>query len=375
MADDAAAEERRAKAAARQAKLLAKSNERLAKITGAAKGEGRVISDAAVGIAPRPMPSSPPPPRSLAPLDDEDPAEVDLAAASINARANALAQLDPQQQAQFDEMFGGAGAAVGGAPGADPFAQMMAQMMGGAAPGMGGDPNATGPSPFGPGGANMFANLMNAQSGGAGGGAPGQPGVSAFPPTPKTWLDRVFPLIHLVSMIALSVYAIVYVEPAKKFGQYGWMGIGSKIDWAGWARLGATKPVQGRIAGQVDQLAGVGLSVVPLLWMFVSVELVLQTSRLFLLRNRAPAPSMLNSVLPLVSQFSPQLGLIISTAVRYMTLVTVLLNDISVVVFCIGAATVYGKYKTGTFGAGGANVLDQLSQVGHEAMDRLKGEL
>lgn len=33
------------KAAARQAKLLAKSKERLAKITGAAKGEGRIASD------------------------------------------------------------------------------------------------------------------------------------------------------------------------------------------------------------------------------------------------------------------------------------------------------------------------------------------
>lgn len=33
------------KAAARQAKLLAKSQERLAKITGAAKGEGRIASD------------------------------------------------------------------------------------------------------------------------------------------------------------------------------------------------------------------------------------------------------------------------------------------------------------------------------------------
>jgi len=47
MSDDAAAEERRAKAAARQAKLLAKSKERLDRIQGAAKGEGRVVSDCA----------------------------------------------------------------------------------------------------------------------------------------------------------------------------------------------------------------------------------------------------------------------------------------------------------------------------------------
>lgn len=33
------------KAAARQAKILAKSADRLAKITGAAKGEGRIASD------------------------------------------------------------------------------------------------------------------------------------------------------------------------------------------------------------------------------------------------------------------------------------------------------------------------------------------
>jgi hypothetical protein len=42
---DAAAEERRVKAAERQARLLAKSQARLEKITGAAKGEGRIISD------------------------------------------------------------------------------------------------------------------------------------------------------------------------------------------------------------------------------------------------------------------------------------------------------------------------------------------
>ena len=44
MSSDPAAD-RKAAASARQAKLLAKSQERLAKITGAAKGEGRVISD------------------------------------------------------------------------------------------------------------------------------------------------------------------------------------------------------------------------------------------------------------------------------------------------------------------------------------------
>ena len=42
---NAAAEERRVKAAERQARLLAKSQARLDKITGAAKGEGRIISD------------------------------------------------------------------------------------------------------------------------------------------------------------------------------------------------------------------------------------------------------------------------------------------------------------------------------------------
>jgi len=42
---DTAAEERRVKAAERQARLLAKSQARLEKITGAAKGEGRIISD------------------------------------------------------------------------------------------------------------------------------------------------------------------------------------------------------------------------------------------------------------------------------------------------------------------------------------------
>lgn len=64
-------------------------------------------------------------------------------------------------------------------------------------------------------------------------------------------------------------------------------------------------------------------------------------------QNRAQPPGILNSILPLVAQFSQQLALVIQTGVRYFALVSVLLTDLSVLVFCIGAFIVIGKWKTG----------------------------
>lgn len=117
---------------------------------------------------------------------------------------------------------------------------MMAQMMGGGAPGAaGGAPGADG----GLGG--MFGMMGGAGTGGAGAGASpfGGPPVSPFPPTPKTFLDRVFPLIHLLSMVGLVVYAVGWLEPATKHGKYGWMGVGSSIDWSAWGALASNKPL------------------------------------------------------------------------------------------------------------------------------------
>jgi len=128
---------------------------------------------------------------------------------------------------------------MNGAPGPggdDMFAQMMAQM--GA---MGGGPGGEGASPFGPGGL----------------GAMGGPGAGqAVAKRPKTVMDRVFPLVHLVSMVALAWYTITQFEPSSRAHSFGWMGKGEGIDWVGWARLASGRQ------GDVLTKSGEGLSLV-----------------------------------------------------------------------------------------------------------------
>lgn len=192
---------------------------------------------------------SPPPPSTLA--ADDDPEEVDLAALhpALSTQQQQLAALgfpvDPS-------------AGLGG-PGGNPF---------GAFPGMAGFPGMPGAGEDGAGGEDMFAQMMaqmGAMGGGQGGapgggpspfGAMGQPPTSPFPTQPKTLLDRVFPLVHLLSMVGLAWYAIAVLEPSTRSRSFGWMGKGEGIDWVGWARLATGRQ------GEVLTKTGEGLVVV-----------------------------------------------------------------------------------------------------------------
>ncbi|KWU45971.1 hypothetical protein RHOSPDRAFT_5642, partial [Rhodotorula sp. JG-1b] len=329
------------KAAARQAKLLAKSKERLDKITGAAKGEGRIVTDSAVGIAPRPVTSNPPPPTSLADVND-DPAEIDL---GMQNPLSLLAGTGPSAQNPFAAFGAGAGAA-GGAPGEDPFSRMMQQMMAG----MGGA--------GGPGGPRGIA-----------GGQQQQPAAdSPFAPAPpKTLLDRFFPLVHITSMVALAIYVVFVYEPARRIATYGWAGGSEGVDWSAWSALLTHKPRDLALGAGAFR----GLASVPLLWMFVTVELILQTTRLFLIRNRPAPPGILSSILPLISQFSPQIGLAIQTGVRYLDLFSTCLNDLAVLIFCIGLTVVIGRWKAGP----PTGLVQVVEEKVNEALNRAAGDL
>lgn len=89
------------------------------------------------------------------------------------------------------------------------------------------------------------------------------------------------------------------------------------------------------------------------------------------MQNRLAAPSMLNSILPLVSQFSPQLGLAIQTGVRYLDLFSTCLNDLAVLVFCIGLAAVVGRWKAGP----PTGLVEMVADKVNEALDRAAGDL
>lgn len=171
-------------------------------------------STATGGIPPRPANVNPAPPTSLADVND-DPAEVDLAAQNP---LSLLAGTGGAGPAGAQNPFAALGGQPGGGGADDMFAQMMQQMMAGA------------------GGAGAGAGAA-----GAGGAPPGnpfmQPPTSPFPPAPKTFLDRVFPLVHLVAMVGLAVYAVFVYEPAKRMTAYGWNGSDVGIDWKAWSVL------------------------------------------------------------------------------------------------------------------------------------------
>ncbi|KAK4056969.1 hypothetical protein OIO90_001869 [Microbotryomycetes sp. JL221] len=377
----ASAAERKAAQAARQAKLLAKSQQRLAKITGAAP-DGRVPNDASLGIPSRPSASSsssattsaskagatsPPAPTSLLPDDDnDDPAEIDLAQHAHKIQSRQLTDTFGTATPPSFVGFGQSGSTADAGSPEDMLNQLMAQLTGNASSTNGAQQN-----PFmgtnGGSAPNPFASMMNAQ------GQP-QPPMSPFPPQPKTLLDRVFPLIHFMTMIGLAWYSVAYLEPANKIGVLGWTDRVGRVDWKNWGSLASQRPA-GDVAGHVvtkgASAIGAGLAQVPLLWIFVSVELVLQTTRMFLVRNQPEPPGIINSILPILSQFSPQLGLMVQTGIKYLALVSVLVTDLSVLVFAIGVIVIVGRWKTGAAPLS----FDQVVEVGHEAWHKVGGEL
>lgn len=85
-------------------------------------------------------------------------------------------------------------------------------------------------------------------SAGAGAGGPanpfmgGKPPASPFAPAPKTLLERFFPLVHIMSMVALAVYVVCVYEPAKRVATYGWAGANEGVDWSAWSALLTHRP-------------------------------------------------------------------------------------------------------------------------------------
>lgn len=115
---------------------------------------------------------------------------------------------------------------------------MMSMLFGGAQPSEGGGGNL-------PPGFENIAAMM--------GGAPGATPVQLTAPRTKTWIDRLLPLVHLISMVSLAFYAVFVLEPKLRNGYSntrlsvftsgnagGWRDIGN-IDWNGWAALGRGK--------------------------------------------------------------------------------------------------------------------------------------
>lgn len=205
---------------------------------------------APVGIASSSKPtvtaSNPAPPKSLS--IDDDPEDIDLAlqiptTPSRNTRSKSN-QSNSIQQAQLEAMGLGGMSGMGGGP-----ESLFPGMMGNGSAGAGGD---------------IFSQMMASMNAGAGGGLGGTESMTtgfiplgSTTPTPKSTIDRLFPLVHFLSMIGIAIYSIFFLEPSRKFGLYGWMeGINQSVNWNDWAALSGKNPAR----NVVTKIVGTGLA-------------------------------------------------------------------------------------------------------------------
>ena len=90
-------------------------------------------------------------------------------------------------------------------------------------------------------------------------GQPENPAM-ATPPTPlrKTWLDRLLPLVHILTMVAIACYAVFVMEPTKRRESMGLQatldgvrGNPGDVPWNAWQRLVGERGTASRIVNAV----------------------------------------------------------------------------------------------------------------------------
>ncbi|KAI8089259.1 uncharacterized protein BX664DRAFT_263269 [Halteromyces radiatus] len=135
---------------------------------------------------------------------------------------------------------------------------------------------------------------------------------AAMDPTIKYWN-----LIHLLSMLILGFYA-VYME---------------------WAAVGMTRMAQ-LLQATSNDIYGLSHSG-PLFWYFATIELCLQSARMFYQQGTMASNSTLGA---LATQLPPPLNNIITVFLRYRLIWSCLVQDCCILVFIIGFAQVISAF-------------------------------
>ncbi|KAL9548948.1 hypothetical protein MBANPS3_005440 [Mucor bainieri] len=298
----------------RQQRILQSGESRLGKITGTA-----FPNRASVSPSPSPSPStssinkpastpsaSTPPPFRTQRRDSDDPSEELGAPQPLN-------DMNTMMNQQFASMFGG----ISGIPGSEgsafnPAAALMAN--GSHAEGQ----QQANMDPF----QQLFANAAAAQGGQGGfnpaallatmaGGGAEQPMTEEQQKMDRS--QKYWNLLHFILMVLLGFYA-VYTE---------------------WTRAGSE-----RFASLLSSNASVASYPavhVPLFWYFITIELGLQSARMFYQQGTMPPTS---TIATLATQLPHPFGSIITIFLRYRLIWTCLSQDICILVFIIGLSQV-----------------------------------
>ena len=351
------AEAARLKRETRKARILGKGSDRLARITNTGRGEGA----SAYLDASTPLSGVRPSSSTSAPIaSDDDPLEVDVSQlptiSSDNFKqshagafpSDNVQDQDSQQpyppnlmEALMQQMMQGGGGLPGG-PGAPP----------------GAEGNDMGIPP-------QFAALM--QNFGMGPGGPsGQAKGPATAIKTKGITERAFDLLQAILVLFLAVWAAKSslftadhtpaVPPSVSDTSSATLpAFASGTNTLHrWARLGYERPSPSEwVQSPAPSLGSLSLATLPLLppfWIFISLEILLQSVRIVLFSNRTPAPpsmlGMLASALPI-----PNLQLSIRLVSKYFALANALLNDLAILVFVLGMAILWAGAQLGGAGA------------------------
>ncbi|SOV09696.1 uncharacterized protein UDID_07847 [Ustilago sp. UG-2017a] len=361
-----AVEAARLKREARKARILSKGSHRLARITNTGRGEGAsaYLKDNTPSLPSTPQSNASPADPLATRADNEDPLEVDVSTLPLQAGA-------PRGEEATNPF-----AMFGDAPGQgqqNPMEALMAMMQGG------------GGGPFGGGGLGgsgsdgqqqqpdmsglppQLAAMMQ-QFGASDTAAPGTPTATQK----KSISERAFDLLQAILVLALALLAAKsslldfdQSSPAPDAVDDAFEKIApNSISCAPtntlrrWARLGYQRPSaeewalvsrSSTTSFLTSAMLPGRLSTLPLFWIFLSLEILLQAARIAIFsRKTRPPPSMLAmlaGMLPI-----PNLGLIISLVSRYLALVNAFINHLSLLVFVFGVAVLWSGHKLGGVG-------------------------
>ncbi|KAF8508474.1 hypothetical protein JB92DRAFT_2952835 [Gautieria morchelliformis] len=207
-------------------------------------------------------------------------------------------------------------------------------------PSIAGDPSA---DPSAPPAEDPISALLASLGGGA-----GNPTPNVAPSRPRTLTQKLIPVLHVLSMLAMLVWFVVWKEPetfelswlastVKSEGSEQEAFLGYKLKGFGWRRWA-------RLARGPPTIAGLVVPPLPaFFWAFTTLELALHSLRLFAQQDDYYPPMLLGLVLPYLPPPFPQA---ILTSLRYLQMGSMVLDDLSILVFGIGLVIFVSNWAT-----------------------------
>ncbi|KAF9007933.1 hypothetical protein BDQ17DRAFT_179026 [Cyathus striatus] len=144
-----------------------------------------------------------------------------------------------------------------------------------------------------------------------------------------TRLQKFMPLIHLLAVWTLLAYFILFAEP-KVAGS-----IGGSV-WDRWARLGRGTSVN-------TFVVGLGVHVMPFFWAFTTLQIALHSLRIFSGFAKVQPPTLLAFALP---HLPPPFPSIIVNSLKYLQMGSLFLDDLSGLIVGIGLVIYFAAWSS-----------------------------